>query len=756
MKGNIYYIEGNCGRINGEDNAVYFFHKNDLLNCTIYQLSEGDYVEFEVEKQSNFKNDKAVKIRKKGADISNSKNTVNPGINPKFKFDNFNNDEKEILNYLKKVFYLTNSGSPLTIANSTYRYCLVKPTNDFSLTFNLNREIVIIFSDYVSFEPRTLDAATYAIEQISSKLRIDRGCQIVISSDEKIEQKLSAILKDTNLNSIVIPFSYKELLSSPNEGFVLNRFRKYLFDVDLFSSSNPIQNDIFFFGRRDYVFDIVNKCKNNIHSGIFGLRRSGKTSLLYAIKRLLKNDNYPAIYIPCQSQLSSSNWQMALYTIIRDIYKETGIKERNVHSKQSYLDGNAAVCFEDDILTLYKETSKTIVLLFDEIEAITFDVPSDNSNWADGTYYISFWNALRGLYLKNPNVISIVVAGTNPRINEIPVLHNGSTNPMYGQLALSNQGAYLLPFTLIDTQNMVNTLGGYMGLSFDDHVCSSLTLDCGGHPYLIRLLCSFINHEIKDAGLSRPRIVSQSKYNEFIKLFEETNEATGFYLMILNILVTNYPKEFNVLKELALNGGKYISNFVDDNALLHLLGYGLIENVDGIYKIRFKTIERYLLGKYKYERANLTIEEQKQEIQYRINSVEMSLRKLVKNTLATLKGINKSKELVLKVMTEHSAIQSYDLTKANSLSYNELFDPSVNKIYFSVLSRIIVDNFDLFANIFENTSKDDLRNDFDIINKARRVPDHSYTESSQNWTQSDFLQFRHSISKIEELLKNYE
>lgn len=138
-----------------------------------------------MEKQSNYKNDKAIKIRKKGADISNSKNTVNPGINPKFKFDNFNNDEKEILNYLKKVFYLTNSGSPLTIANSTYRYCLVKPTNDFSLTFNLNREIVIIFSDYVSFEPRTLDAATYAIEQISSKLRIDRGCQIVISSDEK-------------------------------------------------------------------------------------------------------------------------------------------------------------------------------------------------------------------------------------------------------------------------------------------------------------------------------------------------------------------------------------------------------------------------------------------------------------------------------------------------------------------------------------------------------------------------------------------
>lgn len=119
MKGNIYYIEGSYGYINGDDSAVYFFHKNDLLNCTIYQLNDGDYVEFEVQKQSDFKKDKAIKIRKKGADTSNTQNTVNPGINPKFKFDSYNDDEKEIINYLKKVFYITNSGASLTIANST-------------------------------------------------------------------------------------------------------------------------------------------------------------------------------------------------------------------------------------------------------------------------------------------------------------------------------------------------------------------------------------------------------------------------------------------------------------------------------------------------------------------------------------------------------------------------------------------------------------------------------------------------------------
>ena len=108
----------------------------------------------------------------------------------------------------------------------------------------------------------------------------------------------------------------------------------------------------------------------------------------------------------------------------------------------------------------------------------------------------------------------------------------------------------------------------------------------------------------------------------------------------------------------------------------------------------------------------------------------MSLRKLVKNTLATLMGVNKAKETVLNVMREHNAIQSYDITKASSLQYNELFDPSVNKIYFSVLSKIVINNFTLFSNIFEGTSMSELQADFDIINKARRVPDHSYTESS--------------------------
>lgn len=235
-------------------------------------------------------------------------------------------------------------------------------------------------------------------------------------------------------------------------------------------------------------------------------------------------------------------------------------------------------------------------------------------------------------------------------------------------------------------------------------------------------------------------------YGITLKSFEETNDATGFYLMILNILINNYPKEFNALKEIAINGDTYLSKFVDDNSRSHLLGYGLIESSDNHYKIRFATIERYLLGKHKFERRNLTIEDQKEEIRYRVNIAEMTLRNLVKTTLHALLGEKQAASLVLQAMKTHGAINNGDLTNAQNMTLTQLFDPSINKMYFSLPSKIIIDNFSLFAKLFDGASTTIVQKHFNDINKARRVPDHSYTELSEGWTENDFYRFRDAIS----------
>lgn len=755
MLGNIDILKTKYGFINGDDGTQYFFHKSELTNCTIYQLKEGDRVEFQLRNGGDGKI-QAVKVRKKSSFSESDSVETNPGINPQANIEHFNDDEKIIVKALKDVLYVSNGGEEIVIGNSRFKYCLIKPTQQFNCTFNLKREIVVVFSDYVTFEPRSLDAASYIANKMTSKLRIDRGCQILISNDSNIEERLVDVLRDTNLNSIVIPFSYKEFLDGKmNKTQIEERFKKYLFAIDLFSTHAPIVNDLFFFGRRDYVYDIANKCKSGSHCGVFGLRRSGKTSLLYAVQRLLNEDDYQVIYIPCQSKLAKLNWNMALYEIVKDIQQLLGIKQNLMHSKKSYQE-NAPISFEEDVNLCCQSLAKPITLLFDEIEAITFDVPGNEDAWRLGTSFADFWNTIRGYYLKYPAKITIVVAGTNPMINEVPVIAGKLSNPMFGQLSQANQGNYLQPFDLTDTKNMVNTLGNYMGLSFDERVCSLMVQDCGGHPYLIRLLCSSINKYIKDENIERPKKVTVPNYEIVAPKFESSSDATGFYLMVLNILITSYPQEYNVLKEIALNGDKNIAQFIDDKALAHLLGYGLVEVDNGHYSIKFNTIKRYLQGQYKFEREGLTIQEQKEEIQFRIDAAEVKLRSVIKNILQATQGATKAKSIILTAMSHSKAISQGDITRAQTLTYSQLFDPSVNKIYFSLLSIIIEENINLFTNVFNQEAVNDIKDKLTILNQARRVPDHSYTEKSENWTDEKFVQFRKTMSWLENILADYD
>jgi len=740
------------------DDKEYFFHKSALTNCTIFQLAEGDVVEFTTGKSHDGR-DRATNVRKK-YQAAEASSIANPGIHPDVILEHFNGDEASIVNFFKDVFYVTSGGKEFNISESTYKYFLIKPTEGFVRTFQLSREIVVVFSDYVCFEPRSLDAASYVYKTIDSKLRLDRGCHVLVCHDDQVESKLSTLLKDNNVNQIVIPFTYRELLSKEaNSRIVEERFRKYLFDTDLFSVSAPIQNDVFFFGRRDYVHDIVSKCKNNVHCGVFGLRRSGKTSLLYAVQSLLLQQSYRTVFIPCESDLSNLDWRTALCKVVLNVYQSLDMSTSNIH-EQDYRSVDTTILFEKDMHKCLKSLSLPITIMFDEIEAITFGVPQgekSNNLWIDGDSFINFWNTIKGFYSKYPKAISILIAGTNPMINEIPTIgDDGFPNPMFRQLSESNQGAYLPAFTIEDTKNMVLTLGGYMGLSFDDYSISKLTSDCGGHPFLMRILCSYINKYIRSNNTLRPLLITKAVFDKAALDFEKSSEAISFFWMILNILMTNYPKEFNTLKILSLEGDAIIAQIQESNALFHLIGYGLVDCNQDNYAIKYNIISRFLRGEYRYERQGLSLEEQKEEIQLRINSAEMNLRKLVKNTLHTKYGMNAAKKIVIVAMEKNKAISDTYVKKALMLSYSQLFDASRNKMYFSLLKCIILENSSVFSNIFEEQEPDVIRRKLEAINTARRCPDHAYTENAENWSWESFMQFRDGITWLEKILSNFE
>lgn len=108
MLGNISEIYNNkkAGLIFAGRDSTYYFNAKDIENCTIFQMEEGDQVEFDIiPKNPGTKYDRAINIRKKSVSVSSEKlNIINPGINPAVDLSHFNDDEKAIIKELSKSF----------------------------------------------------------------------------------------------------------------------------------------------------------------------------------------------------------------------------------------------------------------------------------------------------------------------------------------------------------------------------------------------------------------------------------------------------------------------------------------------------------------------------------------------------------------------------------------------------------------------------------------------------------------------------
>ncbi|EHH6142617.1 hypothetical protein QOQ34_004482, partial [Escherichia coli] len=186
------------------------------------------------------------------------KSITNPGFHKQFLLERFNADEQKILKLLSKGWYLTNSGEELQIAQSRYNYFLMKPTPKTSEMFNIEREIVCVFSNYDYFEPRTLDFFEQVYMRLP-KMRTEMVCAVLIGRAPDTEEKVEQLLKSDPEHQIIVPVSYTEMMCTDALRTLENRFRKHFYSRDLFSFLSPLKKDTYFFGRSNLINEIVNR-----------------------------------------------------------------------------------------------------------------------------------------------------------------------------------------------------------------------------------------------------------------------------------------------------------------------------------------------------------------------------------------------------------------------------------------------------------------------------------------------------------------
>eukprot|EP01034_Spumella_vulgaris_P042162 gene42162-52274_t len=334
------------------------------------------------------------------------------------------------------------------------------------------------------------------------------------------------------------------------------------------------------------------------------------------------------------------------------------------------------------MLTIFgsKKASATL-MIFDEIERISPRTASSD-HWRSGADFIYFWQTLRAFFQRHPEVFTYMLVGTNPVCVESATL-NEHENPIFKSVP----STYVPPFELHHVREMVRKLGRYMGLKFDESIYGMLANDFGGHPFLIRQICSDIH---KACTGDRPFLVDKPLYERVKKEF--AFKSVDYMAMMVQVFRDWYPDEFDVLTYLANDDEASFNDFAQTHPdyTKHLIGYGLLQKSINGYAFGLEAIKSYISSQTKYQRINLTDDEKVAELSSRRNAVEKAIRIMIRTCLKISFGKDKAQKAVLGSLPEKRR------EKLISQDLDQLLARDSSPLFFLDLINIITKEWTVF------------------------------------------------------------
>ena len=607
--------------------------------------------------------------------------------------------------------------------STRYAFSFFKPVAKLRELYNLGDEVLILCcADTIGeFKSRTKDFIDYLLGTSTEyKNRLDKVTCFLLDECETIQEIIAADRRQNPDARLIVPFSYSELSAGLTEDALLDRLRSFLYERDLFGVATPLSSDSLFFGkdRTNTISELYGRYRQGEHGGVFGLRRIGKTSVLNLLKQRVRQDNGVAVFFD-MSMLHHQRWNSLLHTIVLRIQEEYSFSDFEADSvclpidfelpnaASRYNEPKAPISFEEDMKSLYRALgNRRILLIFDEVEQIGFNT-SPTEHWRSGNDALFFWQAIRAVYQMNPELFCFVIAGVNPKCIEISTI-NGTDNPIFNMLS----SLYISLFDISDVKEMITSIGGHIGLKFQEEIFANMIDDYGGHPFLTRKVCSMINAEVLNENQQRPYTITKNRYKSQATRFQ--SELESVIQQILAVLEEYYPDEYELLKELALNGSDAFKRKLKrgDHSATHLIGYHLIVNEDNQFYFQIKAVESYIQDVYQYDRVLKTQEEKWSTVSIRRNRIEAKLRNLLKTQLQLGFG-RKAKDRLLELVVSISK----DEGQQKRMRAKGTLEEAMEELYLLQLGQLIQKEWQKYEPIFSDKRKFEMY--LGVINEFR-------------------------------------
>lgn len=448
--------------------------------------------------------------------------------------------------------------------NKKYGIALVRFSGQIENTFGITREVLFFYSEFVDLQTRTYNKAISEIKSLnnSGKRTVTEDLLFLHSPDKRLAEKLA----DWNKNSSVraIPLSQYDTSDSIN---IIELLKQNIYVRDLFYETKSVGGSDFF-GRDKAVQELESDIFEKRVSGIFGLRKMGKTSLLNKIRENLPS-NFICIYIDLEDlpALGDTTALSLCSKIIRGIDKSLSSQKNKISVKaiKEFIQNPSVNSFGDTLNSIIQKLASIDNRLIIQLDEIEYLIPSDKNQFVPEISQI--FGVLRSAVQENNNFL-FTVAGLASEIFEEDSFH-GRINPLFSW----GTTRWLGPFEKHEADTLARTLSNKMGLEISESGLEKLYEATGGHAFLYRTLASAASKLVPIS--THKRQISGSTVLQAIE--DWRLEIAGNIKQIFNQLSAYYPLESLLLDSLLNSLVQFLEDSVQEpQALNHLIKLGLI------------------------------------------------------------------------------------------------------------------------------------------------------------------------------------
>lgn len=426
--------------------------------------------------------------------------------------------------------------------NKSYAFALIRFTTTIESTFGITQEVPIIYLPYFDLQKRSFAEAIDLFKQEKKLTSFEKV--IFFSRDPKSVDKIRKwSAENIDINYALI-FNLKE---SFDEKIFIRNLSEVVYSRNLFEASMPVEGNNFF-GRGEILQKIQSDIDSNKCVGIFGLRKSGKTSIINEIQHRNQKTIFSVVdleHIPFEID-QQTPW----------IIEQVGKNVRKQLIKRGYNTSNIGELEEvknQTVDKLQKILSNVLrklpeglrlCLVFDEIEHISPN-PGDDGNGFIHNETVRLLGMLRYLNQNNEN-INFIICGLSNSIVKKHYL-NDRNNPVFSYTT----DHYLGPMSLPECNNMAQKLSSKMAIQLEENVLDFFYDHSAGHPYMYRVLAKLA----VDTLNSRSPIVEKPGTIRVLSLADAENNIHEWKFSISGIIENNrmqlgryYVHEFLLLE----------------------------------------------------------------------------------------------------------------------------------------------------------------------------------------------------------------